>query len=161
MHANLNTAFFDETQDALDAARVAVETLIILSKASTALALRDEFDHYLEQSRNHTHRLETVLRSRREEPREQACHAARGLKRTVESLPERYSDSTTLDATLINAAQKLVHYQIASYGTLCEWAKTLENEDALQRLKPCLSEAKGADEQLKRIAQEFANADAA
>ncbi|MFY2083543.1 DUF892 family protein, partial [Achromobacter xylosoxidans] len=66
-----------------------------------------------------------------------------------------------LDAALIAAAQKVEHYEIASYGTLCTFAKQLGQTEALTLLKETLAEEKAADEKLSTLALEQANAKAA
>ena len=66
-----------------------------------------------------------------------------------------------LDAALIAAAQKVEHYEIASYGTLCTFAKQLGQNDALTLLKETLAEEKAADEKLNMLALEQTNAKAA
>ena len=60
-----------------------------------------------------------------------------------------------LDAALICAAQKVEHYEIASYGSLVEWAKLLGMDDAVELLEITLSEEKEADEKLTAIASEL------
>jgi ferritin-like metal-binding protein YciE len=59
------------------------------------------------------------------------------------------------DAGLICAAQKVEHYEIASYGSLVEWAKLLEMDDAVELLQTTLAEEKETDEKLTAIASEL------
>ncbi|MNH86639.1 hypothetical protein D3C85_367150 [compost metagenome] len=62
-----------------------------------------------------------------------------------------------LDAGLIGAAQKVEHYEIASYGTLIAMAKHLKLDDAVALLAATLAEEKGADEKLAKIAEQGGN----
>jgi ferritin-like metal-binding protein YciE len=70
---------------------------------------------------------------------------------------EEKEDSSALDAALIASAQKVEHYEIASYGTLCTWARIMGHREALQFLKANLSEEEAADKKLTNIAQSVAN----
>lgn len=160
MHADLRTIFIAEANEALDAAQTSVELLVSLSEAAKSLELRRVLNRYLEQARDHVNRIEALLESLEDSRSNRTCHSLKGLSLTAEETLTTYQQGPALDTALINIAQKLAHYQIASYGTLCAWAKTLSLDTALERLKPCLSEAKGADERLKLIAEEFANTDA-
>jgi ferritin-like metal-binding protein YciE len=65
-----------------------------------------------------------------------------------------------LDAAMIAAAQKVEHYEIASYGTLCTWGEMLRFDEAVRLLKQNLSEEKNADETLTRIAEGAVNREA-
>jgi ferritin-like metal-binding protein YciE len=71
-----------------------------------------------------------------------------------------FKDDPALDAVLIAAAQKVEHYEIASYGTLCAWAQRMGHTQALNLFQETLAEEKAADEKLTSIAESIANAHA-
>ena len=65
-----------------------------------------------------------------------------------------------LDAGLIISAQKVEHYEIASYGGLCSWAEQMSHNDALELLRQTLDDEKAADEKLTEVAETIANTQA-
>ena len=89
------------------------------------------------------------------------CAAMEGLVEEGRDVIEDVEKGPVLDAALIAAAQKVEHYEIASYGTLCTFAKQLGQNDALALLKETLAEEKAADEKLNMLALEQTNAKAA
>ena len=82
------------------------------------------------------------------------CAAMEGLVEEGRDVIEDVEKGPVLDAALIAAAQKVEHYEIASYGTLCTFAKQLGQNDALALLKETLAEEKAADEKLNMLALE-------
>ena len=80
-----------------------------------------------------------------------------GLLAEGKEMMDEYEDDPALDAVLIAAAQKVEHYEIASYGTLCEWAEQMGHNEALDLFKQNLEEEKAADEKLTTIAESAAN----
>jgi ferritin-like metal-binding protein YciE len=80
-----------------------------------------------------------------------------GLLSEGKEMMADYKDNPALDAALIAAAQKVEHYEIASYGTLCAWAKQMDHQDALDLFQRNLEEEKAADEKLTAIAEDEAN----
>ena len=85
------------------------------------------------------------------------CKAMLGL---IAEAEQRIKDADG-DAALIAMAQKIEHYEIASYGTVRSWASLLEEEDIADLLADTLDEEKGCDEQLTEIAESTANIEAA
>lgn len=81
----------------------------------------------------------------------------KGLLAEGKDLMEEMKDSPALDAALIAAAQKVEHYEIASYGTVCAWAEMMGHDDAVELLTATLDEEKAANEKLTAIAQSTAN----
>jgi ferritin-like metal-binding protein YciE len=80
-----------------------------------------------------------------------------GLVEESKELLDEIEKGAVLDAALIGAAQKVEHYEIASYGTLIAMAKHLKLEDAVTLLQATLVEEKGADEKLTKIAEQGGN----
>jgi len=82
------------------------------------------------------------------------CDAMEGLTKEGDSIVEETEANTmTRDAGIIMAAQKVEHYEIATYGSLVQLAKTLGRNDAAELLHQTLEEEKQADEKLTEIAE--------
>jgi ferritin-like metal-binding protein YciE len=64
------------------------------------------------------------------------------------------------DAGIIAAAQKVEHYEIATYGTLRQFAETLQLTEVEELLATTLQEEKEADLKLSDVAMEAINIDA-
>ena len=84
-----------------------------------------------------------------------------GLITEAEELMKEIEDGVVRDAAIISAAQKVEHYEIASYGTLVSFANTLGESDAAALLEETLSEEKEADQLLTEIAESSINIEAA
>jgi ferritin-like metal-binding protein YciE len=81
----------------------------------------------------------------------------KGLIAEGEDLLKEWKNSSAIDAALIAAAQKVEHYEIASYGTLCAWAEQMGHDEALKLLRQTEEEESAADEKLTGIAESIAN----
>ncbi len=112
-----------------------------------------DFESHLQETENHVTRLEQVFGSVGEKARSKKCKAMQGL---VEEGQERISEDEG-DAALICAAQKIEHYEIATYGSLCSWAKLLGENEAAEILGETLEEEKAADEKLTGMAESAIN----
>jgi ferritin-like metal-binding protein YciE len=88
------------------------------------------------------------------------CEAMAGLTKEAEEIMENTEEGVVRDAGIISAAQKVEHYEIASYGTLCAFAKTLGENEVANLLEQTLNEEKEADETLTKIAEASINEEA-
>ena len=86
--------------------------------------------------------------------RGKTCEGMKGLIEEGQEMMEEIDRGPTLDAALISAAQKVEHYEIASYGTLATFAEILGHQDANDLLGQTLEEEKEADEKLTEMAGE-------
>lgn len=89
------------------------------------------------------------------------CEAMAGLTKEAEEIMKDTDKGAMRDAGIISAAQKVEHYEIASYGTLKTFAGTLGLENAVSILEEILEQEKGADEKLSKIAESTINVQAA
>jgi ferritin-like metal-binding protein YciE len=80
-----------------------------------------------------------------------------GLLEEGSEVMEEQKGKPSVDAALIAAAQKVEHYEIATYGTLCAWAEQMGQDDALELLKQTLEEEETTDERLTELAESLAN----
>ncbi len=153
----LRQLFLEELADAFNAEQQLTKALPRMAKKAQSSELRDAFQTHLEETENHVSRIEQVFEAIGETMKRKKCKGMEGIVEEGEEVASEQEDSEALDAALIAAAQKVEHYEIASYGTLCTWAELLGEREALNFLKETLSEEKAADEKLTSIAEELAN----
>lgn len=153
----LENLFKDELADMYDAERRIIKALPKLTKAATCPDLKEAFQVHLKQTEGHVKRLEKVFRSCGEKAKGKTCEATVGLLKEGDEIAADFKGSPALNAALIAAAQKVEHYEIASYGCLHTWAKQLGNEEAAELLKDNLDEEKDADTVLNALAFSYLN----
>jgi ferritin-like metal-binding protein YciE len=158
MDNDLHELFLDELADVYNAEQQLTKALPRMAKAAESDELREAFESHLEETTRQAERLEEVVEKLGESLKRKTCAAMKGLVEEAQELMKEQKDSSALDAALIAAAQKVEHYEIASYGTLCAWAKQMGHDEALELLEETLEEEKAADENLTTIAESIANA---
>src|SRR5688572_12073426 len=113
--------FVDEIKDIYWAEKHLVKALPKMKKAATSVELQEAFESHLEQTQQHVSRLEEVFSLLGEKPQAKKCDAMEGLIQEGESIIEDTEEGTaTRDVGLIIAAQKVEHYEIATYGGLAQ-----------------------------------------
>jgi len=148
---NLNELFVDEVRDIYDAEKQLLKALPKMANAAESEELRTAFEEHLEATRGHVNRLEDVFKLLGLTPRGKTCEGMQGLiEEGAQAMEEM--EGVVLDAALIASAQKVEHYEIATYGTLATFAEVLAMEDAKELLGQTLEEEKEADEKLTQIA---------
>ncbi len=157
----LREAFIKELRDIYGGEQQIIKALRKLSKAASAPQLRKAFTSHLEESREHVSRLERVFANFDEKVRAKRCDGVSGIIKDARSLIDDNFDKATLDACLIASVQRVEHYEIAVYGALVVWARTLGNDEAADLLEETLDEEKAADEALSALAMRDINDDAA
>jgi ferritin-like metal-binding protein YciE len=149
----LNELFIDELKDIYWAEKHLAKALPKMAKAATSDELRQAIEQHLVETENHITRLEDVFTSIDEKAAAIKCEAMEGLIKEGQSIIEDTEDgSITRDAGLISAAQKIEHYEIASYGTLRTLAGVLGYNEAVELLEATLEEEKNCDSLLTQIA---------
>jgi len=121
----LNALFVDELKDILDAEKQLVKALPKMAKAATSESLEAAITEHLAQTKGQVNRLEQVFRSLDMTARGKHCVAMEGLIEEGNEVIEDDLEDMVRDAALIGAAQKVEHYEIASYGTLIAHARLL------------------------------------
>jgi len=159
--STFHDAFIDELRDTYDAERQLTKALAKLAKAATSPDLRDAFETHLEETKGQIERLEEVFEGLDEKVRGKHCEGIAGIIEEGKSLMEEDFDDATLDAGLIAAGQRAEHYEIAAYGTLIAWAKTMGHTDAAALLQENLDEEKAANKKLSELAEGGINQGAA
>jgi ferritin-like metal-binding protein YciE len=157
----LNELFIDELKDIYWAEKHLAKALPKMAKAATSDELRTAIENHLTETENHITRLESAFESIDEKAVAVKCEAMAGLlKEGDEIVAETEKGSFTRDAGIISAAQKIEHYEIASYGTLKTLAATLGYTEAANLLDATLQEEKNADNMLTQIAEGSINSSA-
>jgi ferritin-like metal-binding protein YciE len=149
---NLHDLFVEELRDIYDAEKQLTKALPKMAKAADSDELRAAFEEHLEITKMQVNRLEEVFRSLGIAARGKPCEGMKGLIEEGQEQIQELEQGPTLDAALIASAQKVEHYEIASYGTLATFAEIMEHQDAKDLLGQTLDEEKEADEKLTGIA---------
>ena len=153
--STLRETFLEELADIYDAEKQLTKALPKMAKAAEHEDLRRGFETHLEETEAQIERLEQVFELFEEEPKGKKCKAMQGLVKEGEDLIKDEAG----DAALICAAQKVEHYEIASYGSLRSWARLLAEDEAADLLEETLDEEEATDEKLTELAESVINVD--
>ena len=158
----LQQLYIEELRDIYDAENQLLKALPKMAKVATNEELKAAFEQHLEQTEEQVRRLEQVFESLDEKPKATKCEAMKGLLEEGKRIMEDHKDEEELlDAGLIAAAQKIEHYEIATYGTLRTWAELLGLDEQADLLEETLDEEKDTDENLTELAVSCINLEAA
>jgi ferritin-like metal-binding protein YciE len=146
-------------QDTYSAEKQLLDALPELARAADNEDLQDAFESHLAQTRKHVERIEKVCSRLGIEPEGESCAAMEGLIEESRKVISEYDPSPVRDSALIIAAQKVEHYEIASYGSLCELADVLGHHRVSDILGRTFSEEERTDYMLSDIAR-FVNDEA-
>jgi len=135
-----------------------VKALPKMVKAAQNATLKQAFKEHLEQTRGHVQRIEEIFEGLDGSPKGKKCVGMEGLIAEASELMKEDGEEAVIDAGLILAAQKVEHYEIAGYGSLCTYAEVLGETEARGLLDETLQEEKAADEKLSQIAESNINA---
>jgi ferritin-like metal-binding protein YciE len=157
----LKKFFVDGLNDMLWAEKALLPGLEKLQKVSNSEELSEAFEDHLFQTQKHISRLEKALQSINEKPEPKKCKAMEGILKEVDEIINATPEQSAIrDAMAIIAAQKVEHYEIASYGGLVALAHTLEYTRAADLLQKTLDEEESTDLQLTDIAERYINLEA-
>ena len=160
-NSKLEEFFHDELKDIYWAEKHLVKTLPKMRKASTSPELQSAIESHLEETKEHVARLEKVFDILGYKTQAKKCDAMAGLTKEGEEIIEKTDEgSSTRDVGVIVAAQKVEHYEIATYGSLAQLSKTLGYNEVTDLLESTLAEEKQADKTLSRIAEQDINVEA-
>jgi len=160
-HTELTEFFVDELKDIYWAEKHLVKALPKLAKASTSEDLRSAFEDHLAVTEEHVSRLEEVFSILEKKAVAKKCDAMAGLVEEANGIvSETDAGTMTRDVGLIFAAQKVEHYEMATYGCLRTIARVLGYEDAAAILQTTLDEEGEADKTLTAIAESYVNEEA-
>jgi ferritin-like metal-binding protein YciE len=151
---SLRKIFEDLLHDTYDAEVQLVEALPEMAQAAYSDDLREAFEDHLEQTKKHVERLDRVYDRLGIDKSNKTCEAMQGLVAEGQHIIEEYEESPARDSALIVAAQKVEHYEIAAYGSLCELADVLGYQNTSDILGRTLNEEEETDELLTTIAMD-------
>ena len=156
--SHLEKFFLDQLQDIYYAENKITQSLPKMAAAATTGELKEAFEDHLHQTQRHIKRLEKAFESIGKTAEGKKCEAIEGIAREVENIINETEEGTlTRDAALIIAAQKVEHYEIATYGGLVQLAITMNLHDAADLLDKTLVEEEDTDARLTEIAENEIN----
>ena len=153
--------FVDELKEIYGAEKHQTFVLPMLKKAASSLKLQNMLANHLYATREHISRLEDIFIILGVSPEARQSEALLGIGREAETVIGTTEKGTaTRDVGLVVTTQKLEHYEISSYGSLAQLARTLEYDEVLDILEMTLYEEKEADDLLTALAENYINIEA-
>lgn len=150
--SQLMKLFQEELKDIYWAEKELTKAIPRMINNAVSEELIEALENHLRETEEQIKRLEKVFESINKTATDKKCEGVQGLIKEADQIMEECKEDAMCDAGIISAAQKIEHYEIASYGTLCQFAKTLELWDAVELLEETLEEEKDADERLTEVA---------
>jgi ferritin-like metal-binding protein YciE len=157
---NLQDLLVDELRDIYSAEKQILKALPKMVKKASNPDLKSAFEEHLGQTEGHVDRLEQIFDQFGKKPTGKTCAAMKGLVEEGQEIMSEDMEEDTMDAALIAAAQKIEHYEIASYGTVRTWAKMLGEKDVMSLLQETLDEEGQTDKRLTKLAVSSINLEA-
>lgn len=159
--SQLMELFVDGLKDIYWAEKALTKALPKMTKKATSQELIDALESHLVETETQISRLEKVFKSIDKKAVGKKCEAMAGLIKEAGEIMESCEKGSMRDAGIIMAGQKVEHYEIASYGTLRQFAETLGLKEAVTLLETTLEEEKAADQKLSEVAKDAINIEAA
>ncbi len=156
----LKKLYINELRDLYSAENQLLKALPKMAKGAASDELKQAFENHLEETEGHVERLETIFEALDESPKGKTCQAMKGLVEEGSEILEEEGEESVLDAGIIAAAQKVEHYEIASYGTVRSFAELLGEKEAVKLLQQTLDEEGKADDKLNELAEDIVNPEA-
>jgi ferritin-like metal-binding protein YciE len=156
----LKTLYINELRDLYNAENQLVKALPKMAKAASSEELKDAFQKHLKQTKFHVERLEEVFEEIGEKPKGKTCKAMKGLIEEGSEILREDGEESVIDAGIIVAAQKVEHYEIASYGSVRTFAQLLGKNRSVELLQTTLDEESETNEALIQLAEGIVNPEA-
>jgi len=150
---SIEELFVHELSDVYSAEKQLTKALPKMARASTNEELAAGFETHLAETEGQIERIDQVVELLDIKLKRIKCQAMEGLIAEGKDVIDDVEAGALRDAALIGAAQKVEHYEIAAYGTLCALGKQLGYTDAVKLLKETLAEEKATDEKLTMLAE--------
>ena len=154
---SLDILLEEELKDIYSAEKQLLKALPKMAKKASSDELRAALEEHLTVTEGQVTRLEEVFEALGKTAKAKTCKAMQGLIEEATEMMKEDADDAVLDAGIIAAAQKVEHYEIASYGTVRTWAKLCGEEDAADLLQETLDEETEADQKLTELAENLVN----
>lgn len=156
----LKDLYVDELKDLYSAEKQLVKGLTKMAKAANDPELQQAFRTHLKETTQHIERLEQICQELGVSPRGKKCVGMEGLIEEGNELIKEGPDPEVLDAGLISKAQHIEHYEMAGYGTVRTYARTLGFESQAELLQQTLDEEGRTDHLLTELAESGINVEA-
>ena len=127
---SLQELYIEQLQDLYSAEQQIIKALPKMIEATQSDELGSALKEHLEVTKKQANRIEAICQELGEDPENEKCKGMEGLLAEGKEMMDEYKGDPALDAVLIAAAQKVEHYEIASYGTICAWAEQMGHSDA-------------------------------
>jgi ferritin-like metal-binding protein YciE len=150
---SLEKLFIEELRDIYNGEKQLVTALPRMAKAAESTELSQAFTKHLKETEGHVQRLESILRDLGQAVRGKQCKGLEGIIGEGKEKLEEKGDGSVLDAALVASAQKVEHYEIATYGCLRTYATLLGHDQAAKLLEQTLAEEEAADKKLTQLAE--------
>src|SRR5436309_488978 len=158
--ASLKDLYFDELSDLYDAETQMIRTLPRLAEAARAPELREALRKHNDESRLHLERLELIFTHWGQRRRVKSCLGLAGIVQEADDRLNQEATDDVRDASIIGAAQRIEHYEIAAYGCARTYARRLNRLDEARLLQETLDEEGRTDRRLTELAESHINDDA-
>ena len=159
--SQLQKLFESELKDIYWAEKELTKSMPKMIENATSEELIEALQNHLSETEEQVHRIEQIFDLLGQKPKTNKCEAMVGLIDESKEIMDDCEEGPMRDAGIISAAQKIEHYEIASYGTLSQFADLLGLTDAVDLLEQTLEEEKVADEKLTDVAVTTINLQAA
>ncbi|HTA29511.1 MAG TPA: ferritin-like domain-containing protein [Candidatus Cybelea sp.] len=156
----LKHLFLAELADRYDAEKRLVRAMPKMEKTATCKHLQKLIQSHLQQTVGHVKKLEKIFGFFDAAIKTKKCEATIGLLKEGDEIAAEFKGSPAINAALISVAQKIEHYEIASYGCLREWAGLLGGNESQEKLQEILDEEKAANQALIELARSRSNNEA-
>jgi ferritin-like metal-binding protein YciE len=157
----LENLLLHEIKDLYHAEKQLVKALPKVAKKASSPELKEAIEEHLEETKGHVERLEEIFEMLGQSPKAVKCKGMQGILDEGEETMKLKGSPDTLDAAIILAAQKVEHYEIASYGSATTWADMLGRSDIKKLLGQTLEEEEETDQKLTDLAKAGVNQGAA
>lgn len=154
----LEKLYVDELRDMYNAEKQLVRAIPKMAKAASSPELRSALEEHLDITKRQVEKLEEIFKDLGRPASGKTCKGMAGILEEGQDILDEDLDDDVMDAGIIAAAQKVEHYEIATYGTLRAFARTRGDRRAAEILDEILAEEKDADKTLTRIAEASINA---
>lgn len=156
----LEDFFVHELSDIYNAEKQLTKALPKMAKAASNPELVKAFESHLTETEGQIERLDRVFEVTGLKKHSEKCEATEGLVDEAKQVIDDTEEGPVRDAALIACAQKVEHYEIATYGTLCALAEKLGQLEAKRLLEQTLNQEKASDQKLNELALRDINSDA-
>jgi ferritin-like metal-binding protein YciE len=158
---SLEKLFIEELKDVYNAEKQILRALPRMAKAAESPELQQAFTKHLKETEGQVQRLEKIFQELGQAARGKKCKGMEGLIEEGKEKMEEEGEASVLDAALIASAQKVEHYEIATYGCLRTYAQLLGFSQAEQLLQQTLEEEEATDKKLTELGESGINEAAA